>query len=344
MGDQKPPTIFSEATCIRRDLCPVTKIRHQESNPIESHSIYFEVHGDGDALARGETHKLVFIMGLNSSSFAWKPQVEYFTSTPELRAKYTVLIFDNRGVGNSGYPMGPYTTSGMAADVVALLDYLDWKKERDLNIIGVSLGGMISLELATLIPERISSLLLTVTTPGNRHWWQNMAPWVGMKTLARLTFTTPEKRPPIAMDMLFPQAWLNERDPDDPKGRTNREVQIEDLLFRISNTRPQQLMGHISQMIAALSHYVDDSRLAAIGKNIGAKEKGWIGVVCGDEDHLVLKSNSLRIVAGLRSSGDNDIAEYEEWPVTAHGIHVQRRKRFCALIERGVAEGLARRG
>ena len=32
----------------------------------------------------------------------------------------------------------------MAADAVALLDYLDWKKERDLNIIGVSLGGMIS--------------------------------------------------------------------------------------------------------------------------------------------------------------------------------------------------------
>ena len=29
------------------------------------------------------------------------------------------------------------------------------------------------------------------------------------------------------MDMLFPKSWLDERDPDDPQGRTNREVQIE---------------------------------------------------------------------------------------------------------------------
>ena len=51
--------------------------------------------------------------------------------------------------------------------------------------------------------------------------------WYGLKTLARLTFTPPEQRAPLAMDMLFPQAWLDERDPDDPQGRTNREVQIE---------------------------------------------------------------------------------------------------------------------
>ncbi|KAL1689549.1 Alpha/Beta hydrolase protein [Schizophyllum commune] len=342
MSQETPHTIFPEAHCIRKGLCPVTKLRHQESNPIESHSIYFEVHGDADTLARGESHKLVFIMGLNSSSFAWKPQVEYFTSTPELRAKYTVLVFDNRGVGNSGTPRGPYTTSGMAADAVALLDYLDWKKERDLNIIGVSLGGMISQELAYLIPDRISSLLLAVTTPGNPHWWQNMAPWYGLKTLARLTFTPPEQRAPLAMDMLFPQSWLDERDPDDPQGRTNREVQIEEFHFRVKNTRPQQLMGHISQMLAALSHHVDVVRLSEIGRRVGARGAGWIGVVCGDEDHLVATSNSHRLVAGLRST-DDEIADFEEWEGTGHGIHVQRRRKFRELIERGVREGIERR-
>lgn len=35
------------------------------------------------------------------------------------------------------------STSGMAADVVALLDYVGWK-ERDLHVIGISLGGMIA--------------------------------------------------------------------------------------------------------------------------------------------------------------------------------------------------------
>ncbi|KAL1744899.1 Alpha/Beta hydrolase protein [Schizophyllum fasciatum] len=342
MSEETPRTIFSEVHCIRRGLCPVTKLRHQEANPIESHSIYYEVHGDAAALTRGASHKLVFIMGLNSTSFAWKPQVEFFTSTPELRAKYTVLVFDNRGVGNSGTPRGPYTTSGMAADAVALLDFLDWKKERDLNVIGVSLGGMISQELAHLIPQRISSLLLAVTTPGNNHWWQNMAPWYGMKTLARLTFTPPEQRPPLVMDMLFPRSWLDARDENDPNGRTNREVQTEELLYRIQNTRPQQLMGHLSQMVAALSHHVDVVRLSEIGRAVGAPGAGWIGVVCGDQDHLVATANSHRLVAGLRST-DDDIADFEEWEETGHGIHVQRWRRFCALIERGVAEGIARR-
>jgi hypothetical protein len=42
---------------------------------------------------------------LNSSSFAWLPQVDHFGRLPE----YSVLVFDNRGVGNSGAPRGPYS-------------------------------------------------------------------------------------------------------------------------------------------------------------------------------------------------------------------------------------------
>ena len=42
---------------------------------------------------------------LNSVSFAWSPQVDHFGRMSE----YSVLVFDNRGVGNSGVPRGPYT-------------------------------------------------------------------------------------------------------------------------------------------------------------------------------------------------------------------------------------------
>lgn len=41
---------------------------------------------------------------LNSTSFSWEPQVEHFGRKEE----YSVLVFDNRGVGNSGTPRGPY--------------------------------------------------------------------------------------------------------------------------------------------------------------------------------------------------------------------------------------------
>ena len=77
----------------------------------------------------------------------------------------------------------------MAEDVICLLDYLGWTADRELNIVGISLGGMIAqgqqipdvftarfmrskydIELAYRISNRISSLFLAVTTPGGPIW------------------------------------------------------------------------------------------------------------------------------------------------------------------------------
>jgi hypothetical protein len=85
----------------------------------------------------------------------------------------------------------------MAEDIICLLDYLGWTADRELNIIGISLGGMIAqgsvnfltsvpvrfyerankifIELAYRISNRISSLFLAVTTPGG-HIWGNFPP------------------------------------------------------------------------------------------------------------------------------------------------------------------------
>ncbi len=37
----------------------------------------------------------------------------------------------------------------MAEDVICLLDYLGWTGERELNVIGISLGGMIAQGLSS---------------------------------------------------------------------------------------------------------------------------------------------------------------------------------------------------
>ena len=49
-----------------------------------------------------ETH---FIRSMNNSSFAWLPQVDHFSKLEQ----YSTLVFDNRGVGMSGSPRGPYS-------------------------------------------------------------------------------------------------------------------------------------------------------------------------------------------------------------------------------------------
>ena len=66
-------------------------------------------------------------------------------------------MFDNRGVGHSDSPKGAYKTSEMAKDIVELLQEVGWIKEGEegveanLNVVGVSMGGMIALELVSLV-------------------------------------------------------------------------------------------------------------------------------------------------------------------------------------------------
>ncbi|KAG6830198.1 hypothetical protein H0H92_001785 [Tricholoma furcatifolium] len=315
------PTAFDPSTCVRKGLCPVTKLRSQGSELLESHSLYYEQHG------RGTKYKVVFIMGLNSSSFSWGPQVAHFGKSTE----HTVLVFDNRGVGNSGYPRGPYTTAGMAEDAIALLDSLGWTEERDLHVVGISLGGMIAQELASRIPSRIASLVLAVTTPGGRPW-NNFPPWTGLSSLTRLLLTPdPAKKAEVVSHMLFPISWLRMKAENDPADRTNREAQNESFIRRVAITQPQRLMGHISQMAAALTHHCSADRLRYISSSIPK-----IVILTGDNDNLVLPAHSLEIKAAMPE------AEYIQWTETGHGIHVQRAKQFNELLERTFREGQER--
>jgi hypothetical protein len=71
-------TVFDPETLVRKGLCPVTSLRGQGSDPLESHSLYFEQHGNGP-------EKIVFIMGYSRSlpailndcfMITWQLQVE----------------------------------------------------------------------------------------------------------------------------------------------------------------------------------------------------------------------------------------------------------------------------
>jgi pimeloyl-ACP methyl ester carboxylesterase len=108
--------------------------------------LYYEEHGSGDPL--------LLIMGLGADANGWMLQ------TPEFAKHYRTIVFDNRGVGRSAKPAGPYTIPQMADDAVALLDHLGIERT---HVCGVSMGGMISQELALRHPKRLRSLVLGCT-------------------------------------------------------------------------------------------------------------------------------------------------------------------------------------
>ncbi|TIA87947.1 hypothetical protein E3P99_02880 [Wallemia hederae] len=319
------PTIFNPQTRRRRGLCPVTQ---NKLNPAESHQLYYEVHGSDDP----DAEKIVFIMGLNGSCFGWSKQINELAPA----GKYQLLAFDNRAVGHSTGPRGPYSTSGMAEDVIVLLDLLGWTRSRSLHLVGVSMGGIgarISLELCDRIHDRIASLTLAVTSRGYGPFW-NLPSWKGIYTLMSFfTIKDSEKLIQSYLELVFPLNWLAETREGDELKRTNRECERDHMIERAKYSRKQDPFGAISQMYAALGHSVSPARMEKIDHNIPK-----ISIVSGDEDYLVDISCSVDLKKYLPS------ADYTVFKNTGHGLISQRPFKFNRLVEETVAEGAAKAG
>jgi pimeloyl-ACP methyl ester carboxylesterase len=75
----------------------------------------------------------------------------------ELSANRTVIIFDNRGVGESTVGTKEFSISQFANDTIGLLDVLNIT---DADMFGFSMGSFIAQELAFENPNRVNSLIL----------------------------------------------------------------------------------------------------------------------------------------------------------------------------------------
>ena len=97
---------------------------------------------------------VLLIMGLSFTHEMW------FRTLPALNG-YRAILFDNRGMGQSSVPPGPYSIAQMARDARAVLGAAN---VQSAHVIGASMGGMIAQELALLHPETVRSLLLACTS------------------------------------------------------------------------------------------------------------------------------------------------------------------------------------
>ncbi|HEY8103006.1 MAG TPA: alpha/beta hydrolase, partial [Gaiellaceae bacterium] len=105
----------------------------------------------------GEGAPLLLIHGLGYARWGWEPVVD------SLARSFDVILFDNRGIGESDAPEGPYTAAQMADDAVQVLDEAGVERA---HVAGTSLGGMVAQELALRRPDRVDKLVLACTTPG----------------------------------------------------------------------------------------------------------------------------------------------------------------------------------
>lgn len=107
---------------------------------------------------RGDGAPLLFISG-TGGDLRRKPNV----LDGPLPKHFDTVAYDQRGLGQSDKPDGPYSMADYADDAAAVLDELDWAKA---HVVGVSFGGMVAQTLAVRHPGRIERLVLCCTSPG----------------------------------------------------------------------------------------------------------------------------------------------------------------------------------
>jgi pimeloyl-ACP methyl ester carboxylesterase len=147
----------------------------------------YRLEGDGE-----ET--IVLVNGLADDLETWADQAGDFVASG-----FRVLRFDNRGIGASSKPAGPYSSRMLADDAKALVDDLGIT---GFHLMGISMGGMIAQEYALAYPGDLRSVTLACTyaAPGpfcSRMFamWADLAPVLGvpfvMRDVTLWAFTVP---------------------------------------------------------------------------------------------------------------------------------------------------------
>lgn len=140
-----------------------------------------------------ESSRLLLVNGLGS------PMVSYELGFIQqlVAAGFQVVRFDNRDVGKSsrmtGLRSASYVLADMAADAVAVLDAVGWET---VHVVGQSMGGMISQQLAIDAPERLLSMTSLMSGTGEPGFGRP-----SKEALAALLTTQPSDR----------EGWLDSR-------------------------------------------------------------------------------------------------------------------------------------
>jgi len=105
-------------------------------------------------LKEGQGPAVLLLQGVGLVGEGWRPQFD------ELKANFTCIAPDNRGMGQSRSTDGRISIEDMAADALAVMDA---EGIGQFHVVGHSMGGLLAQQMGLLAPSRVASLSLLCT-------------------------------------------------------------------------------------------------------------------------------------------------------------------------------------
>ena len=251
--------------------------------------VYYERTGDGA--------RLLFLNGSGSTLATSALLIAPFAE------RFDVLAHDQRGLGRTGIPPGPYTMADYAADAIALLDALQWDRCR---VVGVSFGGMVAQELAVTVPERVERLALCCTSPGGAGGAS-----YPLHEMAALTADERAETSVRLLDTRFDAEWLATH----PADRGLAEMMA--ARRADSTASSEAVRGEAEQLQARARHDVCDRLHLVTAPTL---------VACGRYDGIAPVANSEAMAGAIPGA---ELRLYEG----GHAFFAQDGRAFPEIIE-----------
>jgi pimeloyl-ACP methyl ester carboxylesterase len=241
----------------------------------------------------GNGYPLVMIMGYGNTMKLWEPIL-----IRSLSNFFKLIVFDNRGMGNTEVGQRPFTIEQFADDTAGLMDALEI---RQAHVLGWSMGALIAEEVALRHSGKVNKMVLYAA-----HCSANLFPPTPevIKILTDVS-GTPREQGMRFISTLFPADWL----------RSNQE-RIKEVFYRPLGNIPPETM---------------DKQSIAIGNWKGCCERlGEINnpilVITGAEDILVPPQNA-HYLAGKAPNAQ--LVSYENG---GHGLMFQYPEKFIEKV------------
>lgn len=252
---------------------------------VNGQRLYYEVHGEGEPL--------LCVHGLSVDTLGWAMQV------PAWSQHHRTVIFDNRDVGRSSRAADEYEVRDMAADALALADELELER---FHLLGLSMGGAISQELALAAPERVLTLTLCVTFGGGGTWGRTQ----GRLWSERVLRMSRDERIDELMLLCFSEATFE-----------NAEMVAFLRQMLLANPNPQEGEAFVRQLRATSRHEARE-RLGMLTMPVH---------VIGAGHDILLPVWKSRELAELIPGARLTVIER-----AAHGVNVERAEEFNAAV------------